>query len=119
MEQLRGRTPEMVRAEIYVHLMAYNLLRTLMWQAGTTFGVAPLRLSLQATRQHFRNWGIALNQMAVPHFSILEPTLLLVMVQQLLLERPHRFEPRVLKRRPKPFPLMKQPRSVLKLLWAT
>lgn len=29
MEMLRGKTPAMVRKEIYVHLMAYNLLRTL------------------------------------------------------------------------------------------
>jgi len=28
MEQLRWKTPSMVRKEIYVHLMAYNLLRT-------------------------------------------------------------------------------------------
>jgi hypothetical protein len=34
MEMLRGKTPDMVRKEIYVHLMAYNLLRTVMWQAG-------------------------------------------------------------------------------------
>ncbi|MEM7770057.1 MAG: IS4 family transposase, partial [Cyanobacteria bacterium P01_A01_bin.37] len=32
----------------------------------------------------------------------------------LLPERPHRQEPRVVKRRPKPFPRMTQPRSVLK-----
>ena len=33
MDILRGKTPEMVRKEIYVHLLAYNLLRTVMWQA--------------------------------------------------------------------------------------
>ena len=34
MDELRGKTPQMVRKEIYVHLIAYNLLRTLMWEAG-------------------------------------------------------------------------------------
>lgn len=34
MEILNGKTPEMVRKEIYVYLMAYNLLRTLMWDAA-------------------------------------------------------------------------------------
>ena len=43
-----------MRKEIYVYLLAYNLLRTLMWEAGTTYGVPPLRLSLQGTRQHKR-----------------------------------------------------------------
>lgn len=33
---------------------------------------------------------------------------------ELLPVRPHRSEPRVVKRRPKPFPRMRQPRSVLK-----
>jgi hypothetical protein len=35
MDILRSKTPEMVRKEIYVYLLAYNLLRTIMWQAGT------------------------------------------------------------------------------------
>ena len=45
MEVLRGKTPEIVRKEIYTFLLAYNLLRTLIWEAGMTYGVAPLRLS--------------------------------------------------------------------------
>ena len=49
MEMLRGKTPDMVRKEIYVHLMAYNLLRTVMWQAGKKAGVWPVRISLQGT----------------------------------------------------------------------
>lgn len=47
---------EMVRKELYVYLLAYNLLRTLMWEAGTTYSTLPLRLSLQATRQHLDNF---------------------------------------------------------------
>ena len=41
MDELRGKTPQMVRKEIYVHLMAYNLLRTLMWEAGIAPWVYP------------------------------------------------------------------------------
>ena len=55
MEILRGKTPQMVRKEIYVFLLAYNLLRTIMWSAGTAYGVPPLRLSLQGTRHHLDN----------------------------------------------------------------
>lgn len=114
MDELRGRTPEIVRAEIYVHLIAYNLLRTLMWEAGTTFDVSPLCLSLQATRQHFNNFIPEFNHISAKKLAKLYQKLLLVIGQQLLPERPDRFEPRVRKRRPKPFPLMKEPRSVLK-----
>lgn len=56
MDILRGKTPQMVRKEIYAFLLAYNLLRALMWSAGTTYSTPPLRLSLQATRQHLSNF---------------------------------------------------------------
>lgn len=56
MDVLRCKTPSMVRKEIYVYLLAYNLLRSLMWSAGTTYGTPPLRLSLQGTRHHFNNF---------------------------------------------------------------
>jgi hypothetical protein len=46
----------MVRKELYVYLLAYNLLRTLMWEAGTTYGVTPLHLSLQGTRHHLEHF---------------------------------------------------------------
>ncbi|MEM6404264.1 MAG: IS4 family transposase [Cyanobacteria bacterium P01_D01_bin.116] len=44
MDILRCKTPSMVRKEIYVYLLAYNLLRSLMWSAGKTYGTPPLRL---------------------------------------------------------------------------
>jgi hypothetical protein len=56
MDVLRCKSPSMVRKEIYVYLLAYNLLRTLMWSAGTTYGSPPLRLSLQGTRRHLANF---------------------------------------------------------------
>ena len=50
---VRGKTPEMVRKEIYVYLLAYNLLRTVMWQAGTQKGVNPLRISMPRNSSPF------------------------------------------------------------------
>ena len=41
MDILRCKTPSMVRKEIYVYLLAYNLLRSLMWSAGTTYSTPP------------------------------------------------------------------------------
>ncbi len=46
MDVLRGKTPSLVRKEIWVFLLAYNLLRTLMWSAGVQGGVHPKYLSL-------------------------------------------------------------------------
>jgi hypothetical protein len=50
MEMIVAKTPEMVRKEIWMHLLAYNLLRTLMWQSAQHAEVPPLRISLQGTR---------------------------------------------------------------------
>ena len=37
-------------------MLASNLLRNLMWSAGTTYNTPPLRLSLQGTRHHLINF---------------------------------------------------------------
>jgi hypothetical protein len=114
MEILSGKTPEMVRKEIYVHLMAYNLLRSLIGQAAQSKAVSALRISLQGARQQFRNFIAPLAQATPRRRSLLYQKLLQVVGQLLTPERPNRYEPRVRKRRPKAFPLMKQPRPTLK-----
>lgn len=114
MEMLRGKTPDMVRKEIYVHLMAYNLLRTVMWQAGKKAGVCPMCISLQGTRQHFGNFCPELYQAGAKKRLQLYNTLLTVVTDKLLPERPYRYEPRLKKQRPKPYGWMQQPRDVFK-----
>jgi hypothetical protein len=111
MDILRSKTPAMVRKEIWAFLLAYNLLRTLMWSAGNSYGVSPLRLSLQGTRQHLDNF--------IPQLIAADPakchqiyrTLLKVIVHKEVPLRPARSEPRVRKRRPKSYPLMQEPRQ--------
>jgi hypothetical protein len=114
MEVLRGKTPSMVRKEIYVFLLAYNLLRTLMWSSGTTYGAPPLRLSLQGTRHHLNNFIPKLLAADSTQRHQTYCTLLKVIVHKTVPERPGRSEPRVRKRRPKSYPLMKQPRHELR-----
>jgi len=114
MEVLSGKTPEMVRKEIYVHLMAYNLLRSLMHQAAQSQTVSALRISLQGARQHLSNFIPHLAQAQPKRLHSLYQTLLQLVGKALIPERPNRHEPRVRKRRPKAFPLMTQPRSTLK-----
>jgi hypothetical protein len=114
MEMLRGKTPQMVRKEIYVHLIAYNLLRSVMWQAGKQAGVCPVRISLQGTRQHLSNFCTQLSQVGAKKRFQLYNTLLSVVTDKLLPERPYRYEPRLKKQRPKPYGWMQQPRDALK-----
>jgi hypothetical protein len=42
MDILRGQSPEMVRKEIWIHLLAYNLLRGLMARAAAEAGLLPV-----------------------------------------------------------------------------
>ena len=114
MDVLGGKTPVIVRKELYVYLLAYNLLRTLMWEAGTTHSVDPLRLSMQGTRQHLDNFTPELAAASAQKRNQLYRTLLTLIVHKPVPERPGRSEPRVRKRRPKAYPLMQQPRSVLR-----
>lgn len=91
-------------------MLAYNLLRTLMWEAGTSYGVPPLRLSLQGTRHHLDNFiPQLLSNSGTKRWKIYQ-TLLKIIVYKTVSDHPGRSEPRVRKRRPKSYPLMKQPR---------
>lgn len=111
MDILKGKTPSLVRKEIWVFLLAYNLLRTLMWSAGIQGGVHPKYLSLQGTRQHFNNFIHKFLNMDGHQSSLLYQTLLKILIHKEVPQRPGRCEPRVRKRRPKAYPLMKKSRK--------
>ncbi len=113
MDVLRTKTPEMVRKEIYAYLLADNLLRTLMWQAGTNHQVNPLRLSVQGARQHLNNFGSELKDAPRKQRKQLYKILLEIIAHKPVPERKGRAEVRVRKRRPKSYPLMQQPRHIL------
>src|SRR5947209_2002014 len=51
MDVLRCKTPELVRKEIWTHVLAYNLIRTVMAQAAAGEGVAPRSISFKAALQ--------------------------------------------------------------------
>jgi hypothetical protein len=114
MDVLRCKSPSMVRKEIYVYLLAYNLLRSLMWSAGTTYTTPPLRLSLQGTRHHLINFIPKLLAANSTKRLQIYRTLLKVIAHKAVPDRPGRSEPRVRKRRPKIYPLMTKPRHELR-----
>jgi len=113
MEHLSSKTPHMVRNEFYVHLLAYNLIRTLMFQASVEHEIAPLSISFQATIQHLSNFTYALAYADAQHRSYLYDTLLYLVSKERLLIRPGRVEPRLKKRRPKSYGWLQKPRKQL------
>jgi len=114
MDVLRCKTPPMIRKEIHVFLLAYNLLRSLMWSAGTTCSTPPNRLSLQGTRHHLINFIPKLLDATSTKRLQIYRTLLKIIAHKAVQERPGRSEPRVRKRRPKAYPLMTKPRHELR-----
>jgi hypothetical protein len=114
MEILSAKTPEMVRKDLWAHLLAYNLLRTVMLQTAQSTNQVLSRLSLQGTRQQFLQ---TIGLLAISIEAVRERlfrVLMQVVAKDLLPLRAFRSEPRVVKRRPKPFPRMTKPRDVLK-----
>ncbi len=102
MEVLRCLTPAMVEKELWVSLLAYNLIRLLMAQAARTAGLYPRELSFKHTVQMWSSWPRGV-----------EPDeLFRLIAQRAVGNRPGRIEPRVRKRRPKSFPWLKVPRAV-------
>lgn len=114
MEILNGKTPQMVRKEVLAHLLAYNLIRSLMWDAAILHNVTPLRLSFKAAIQHFCVFAPKISTAIDSIAKKLITQLLILLASAILSNRPNRLEPRLKKRRPKAYGWLQQPRDELK-----
>lgn len=107
MEVLRCLTPAMVEKELWVHLLAYNLIRLLMAQAAAEHGAEPRALSFKHTVQLWNQfWPRSLCRAESASLALLFK----LIAQQRVGHRPGRIEPRARKRRPKSFQWLKVPR---------
>lgn len=109
METLSCKTPAMAIKEIWVYLLAYNLIRLMMAQAALLADCLPRQLSFKHTLQIWIAWGRHRNGTA--DTTIIGGIFILI-AQQKVGNRPGRIEPRAIKRRPKPFPLLTVPREL-------
>jgi hypothetical protein len=111
LDDLRGKTPAMVRREIWVHWLAYNLIRKVMAQAALRCEKRPRELSFAG--------ALSAVVGALAHASVADPWRLFTLAQVqhrlvahlLVGHRPDRVEPRAIKRRPKPHKLLNKPRA--------
>lgn len=113
MDVLRTTTVQMVLKEIYTHLLAYNLIRTLMWQAAVQHGVPLHRVSFAGTVQRL-NATLPLLTHGHRTAAALYDQMLQQIAHDRLPHRPNRTQPRAVKRRPKDYPRMNRPRSELR-----
>jgi Transposase DDE domain len=108
LEVLSCKTPQMSEKEVWVYMLAYNLIRLLMAHAALQAGVSPRQLSFKHTAQIWMEWTVrGLVGAETPHDEILFRTIAQLRVGN----RPGRIEPRARKRRPKSYQWMKVPRK--------
>lgn len=116
MDVLSCRTPQMIVKEMWVHLLAYNLIRLLMAQAACIAEVHPRELSFKHTLQLWTEWTSRRPQSAPLRHT---GDLFRLIAQVRVGKRPGRLEPRMRKRRPKPYRWLQVPRAQARAQIAT
>ena len=116
MDILRCKTPQMVEKEMWMRVIAYNLIRALMLEAAAMHRVQVDRLSFKGTLTTARHWAPALanSKMQQPTHSQLYRIMLAYIASDPVPLRPNRSEPRARKRRPKGYQLLGKPRNQFK-----
>ena len=115
MEELRCKTPAMVAKELLAYLVAHNLVRCVMAEAVAHHQVELERVSFKGSVDALRQFSDALGRArSRQQRRRLWADLLRILAGDLVPERPGRTEPRAVKRRPKPFPLLTKPRHKYK-----
>lgn len=107
LEVLSCKTPQMAIKELWVYLLAYNLIRLLMTESALLADCMPRQLSFKHSVQLWLTWRLLDRCCDDDVFA----ELLKLIAQKRVGRRPGRIEPRAVKRRPKPYPLMTQKRT--------
>ncbi len=112
MEFLRCKKPEMIRKEIGIHFLAYNLIRTVIAQAACKAGVSPREISFKGTIQLLDSFGLLFIMVDEQQYLSLYNMMLSKIATHKIGNRPGRSEPRAKKRRPKSYPFLNESRSL-------
>lgn len=118
MEILRCKTPELVRKEIWTHILAYNLIRTMIAQAANKHGLDPRSISFKGAIQTLDAFQPVIAILGQHNFDFrmhIYQQLLDAIAIHRVGDRPDRFEPRLRKRRPKHYGFLRKPRRETKL----
>jgi hypothetical protein len=111
MDVLRCKSPEMVQKEIWMHLLAYNLIRGVMAQAAEAHDAPPRHLSFKGTLQTMTAFQDALRRASLGERGRLLKEMLKAIASHRVGDRFGRVEPRANKRRPKPQRYLTEPRK--------
>jgi hypothetical protein len=111
---LRCKTPERIEKELWMHVIAYNLVRALICKAAREHGVSLEKISFKGACDAVRNWVPVIAQARGEHRTSLLSAMLKAIARNLVPDRPNRTEPRAKKRRPKNYQLLTKPRHIFK-----
>jgi len=112
MDILRGKSPEMVRKEVWAHLLVYNLVRRVMAEAAAQAGVRPDEVSFTGALQTVNAFLPEMRAVqTAEQAQVLWEVLVWAVGEHRVGQRPDRYEPRAVKRRPKKFPPLSEPRD--------
>jgi hypothetical protein len=107
MDQLSCKNPANLEREIRMHFLIHNLVRRLMLEAARRHGVSLERVSFAGSLAAARRYGEALLQThSQRQRRELMQEMFAILAADLVPDRPGRREPRAVKRRPKPYPLL-------------
>ena len=114
LDVLRGLSPSMIEREIWMHAIAYNLVRALLLEASLAHAVPIERLSFKGALDALQAWAErALRSRR--HRRLARRTLLARLADDLVPHRPGRSEPRARKRRPKNYQFLTRPRRRMRV----
>jgi hypothetical protein len=109
LDVLRCKTPDMVKKEIYAHLLAYNLLRGVMVESAKRKDIQPRQLSVKGAMQAVESFTPAM--MSISESEVLYDAFMTTVSAHRVGNRPGRQEPRVVKRRHSWRQMMVKPRN--------
>jgi hypothetical protein len=111
MKELKCETPEMVRKELWIHLLAYNLIRVRMAQAALLYDVQPRHVSFQSALTFHQEFESILQRATVEEKDRMEREMLRAIAHCLVGDRPGRKEPRLVKKREQKYKYLTKPRA--------
>jgi len=114
MDMLRGKTPEMVKKEVWIHLLAYNAIRKIMLEAAVKREVLPWQISFKAAIQALNHYSTLWRNDTISKERVYG-YMLDAVACKLVGNRPGRSEPRKRKRRPKPANLLHGKRNAIRV----
>lgn len=114
LDHVRCKTPEMVRRELWVTLLAYNLIRKVIATSAAVHKKPPRQLGFTLACQSLLASWMVLATGSCRDSCAMYTMMLARIAANEVANRPGRIEPRVLKRRRHRYPLMQRPRAQLR-----